>query len=162
MISIIVVMVLRVYAMWNQSKRILFVLLFIYVPQVIVSFLLVGIYYNSNTHLSGMSWPKFMSCCNLTLHLLPSTSLVTVIQITNFSLCNATFINTPLLTNMYISIPRFILGVTLLVLAVIQALKQLVEMHKATKQWQLNQCIQQLVTDGVLFFLVYVSLSCSS
>lgn len=103
-----------------------------------------------------------MSCCNLTLHLLPSTSLVTVIQITNFSLCNVTFINTPLLTNMYISIPRFILGVTLLVLAVIQALKQLVEMHKATKQWQLNQCIQQLVTDGVLFFLVYVSPSCSS
>jgi hypothetical protein len=48
-------MILRVYAMWNQSKMILFILLFIYVPQVIVSFVVVGIYYNPNTHLSGMS-----------------------------------------------------------------------------------------------------------
>jgi hypothetical protein len=30
-------MILRVYAMWNKSKRILYILLFIYVPQGIVS-----------------------------------------------------------------------------------------------------------------------------
>ena len=48
-------MILRVYAMWNQSKRILCILLFIYVPQIIVSFVFAAIYEDPNTHLSGMS-----------------------------------------------------------------------------------------------------------
>jgi hypothetical protein len=90
------------------------------------------------------------------LFLLPFLSLVSVVQVVNFSLCSVTFINASLLLNLYIAIPRFVLGATLLVLAVIQALKQLVEMYKATKQWQLNQCIQQLVRDGILYFLMYV------
>ena len=45
----------------------------------------------------------------------------------------------------------------LLILAVIQTLRQLVGMYKATKQWQLNQYMQQLMGDGILYFLVYVS-----
>ena len=56
-----VVMILRVYAMWNQSKRILYILLFIYVPQVFISFIYQGIYKNSNTYLSGMSQAKLDS-----------------------------------------------------------------------------------------------------
>ena len=52
--SITVVMILRVYAMWSRSKWILSILLFIYVPQVIVSFILAGIYYNPNTYFLGM------------------------------------------------------------------------------------------------------------
>ena len=52
--SITVVMILRVYAMWNRSKMILCLLLFIYVPQVIVSFVFAGLY-NTGTYLSGMS-----------------------------------------------------------------------------------------------------------
>jgi ABC-type uncharacterized transport system permease subunit len=54
MVLIVVVMILRVYAMWNQSKQILYSLLFIYVPQVMVSFIVTGIYYNPNTHFQGM------------------------------------------------------------------------------------------------------------
>ena len=41
--------------MWNQSKRILYILLPTYLSQMIVSFVLVGIYDNPNTYLSGMS-----------------------------------------------------------------------------------------------------------
>ena len=52
-VSITVVMILRVYAMWNQSKRILFVLLFIFIPQVIVSCILAGPY-DTDPYLSGM------------------------------------------------------------------------------------------------------------
>ena len=48
-------MILRVYAMWNRSKQILYFLLFIYVPQVIISFVFTGIYNNPNTYLSGVS-----------------------------------------------------------------------------------------------------------
>lgn len=55
MTLITVVMILRVYAMWNRSNRILSVLLFIYVPQVIISFIFAGIYYNPNTFFPGMS-----------------------------------------------------------------------------------------------------------
>ena len=54
-------MILRVYAMWNQSKMILYILLFIYVPQVIVSFVAQGIYTNTNTCLSGMSQAKLQA-----------------------------------------------------------------------------------------------------
>ena len=45
-------MILRVYAMWNQSKMILYILLFIYVPQIIVNLVFLAEYYN--THLTGM------------------------------------------------------------------------------------------------------------
>ena len=61
MISIIVVMILRVYAMWNLSKKILYTLLFIYVPQVIVSCIFTGIYMNPKTYLQGMSCAKIQA-----------------------------------------------------------------------------------------------------
>ena len=47
-------MILRVYAMWNQTKWILYFLLFIYVPQAIVSFIFTGIYNDPNKYLAGM------------------------------------------------------------------------------------------------------------
>ena len=62
-------------------------------------------------------------------------------------------------THIYDEILRFVLSVTLLTLAVIQTLKQSVEMYKATKQWQPNQYMQQLTADGILYFLVYVPFS---
>ena len=76
-----------------------------------------------------------------------------------FSLCNATWNNIPSLLPVYTSIAHFFLGATLLVLAITQTLKQSVDMYKATKQWQPNQYMQLFVKDGILYFLVYVSLS---
>ena len=58
LIYISVVMILRVYAMWDQSRIILGILLFVYVPQVIVSVVWEGIYNNPNKTLSGMIWVK--------------------------------------------------------------------------------------------------------
>ena len=54
-------MILRVYAMWNQSKRILYILLFIYVPQVIVPLVVQCIYAKYDTYLSGMSQAKLQA-----------------------------------------------------------------------------------------------------
>lgn len=51
LIYITVVMILRVHAMWNRSKTILAILLFIYVLQIIVSIVWEGI---SEGTLSGM------------------------------------------------------------------------------------------------------------
>lgn len=44
--------------MWDQSRIILGILLFVYVPQVIVSVVWEGIYNNPNKTLSGMIWVK--------------------------------------------------------------------------------------------------------
>ena len=72
-ISITVVMILRVYAMWNRSKWILYLLLFIYVPQVIVTFVMSGLF-NTSTYLSGTSRITFACHYNLTRssHAIPS------------------------------------------------------------------------------------------
>ncbi|KAH0834170.1 hypothetical protein J3R83DRAFT_11477, partial [Lanmaoa asiatica] len=125
-----VVMILRVYAMWNRSKRTLWALLFIYVLQVIVSFISPILYL-------------------VVIQVLPSI---------DFSLCNGS-VNVSSSWLVFVCgvlrvIPRFVLGATLLVLAVIQTLKQSVEMYKATRQWQPNRYMQQLVRDGIVYFLV--------
>jgi hypothetical protein len=65
-------MILRVYTMWNQSKMILYILLFIYVPQAIISFVGEGIYNNPNTYLSGMSPAKLKT--KLDSHMCPLIS----------------------------------------------------------------------------------------
>jgi hypothetical protein len=83
------------------------------------------------------------------------------VQVIDFSssICNASFSNVPPQSYFSDAILRFVLSAALFILAVIQTLKQSVAMYKATKQWQPNMYMQQLVTDGVLYFLVYVSFS---
>ena len=48
-------MILRVYAMWNRSRTILCVLLLIYVPSIIIIFVVVGVYMNPDKYLTGAS-----------------------------------------------------------------------------------------------------------
>jgi len=126
------VMILRVYAMWNQSTRILYILLFIYVPQVIVSFIYEGFYSNRNTY------------------------PVTVTQVIDLSVCSGSSFNasSPLLLTM--TALRFALSVMLLILAVIPTLKDSLVLYKATGKWQLNHYMKVLVKDGIFYFLVYI------
>ena len=56
-------------------------------------------------------------------------------------------------------IPRFILGAMLLILAITQTFRESVNMYKATKQWQPNRYMKRLARDGIIYFLVYVSIS---
>ena len=84
-------------------------------------------------------------------------SLVTVVQVLDIAFCNV-LIDPPVQLVLGITTLRFLLAVILLMLAVIPTLKELVVLYRATKQWQPNQYMQQLVTDGVLYFIVYVSL----
>ena len=58
LILITAVMIVRVYAMWNRSKWILYLLLFVYVPQVIIAIVLTAVY-NTSTYLSGVSCINF-------------------------------------------------------------------------------------------------------
>ncbi|KAF8435744.1 hypothetical protein L210DRAFT_2505713 [Boletus edulis BED1] len=128
-----VVMILRVYAMWNRSRTILFILLFFYALQIISSVVFDGIYENPDTYFS-----------------------VTIVRVLDFSFCSDSFVNIPPLHQVYTAAPRFVLGTALIVLAVFRSLKQTMEMYTVTKQWQPNRYMEQLVRDGTLYFFAYV------
>ena len=51
-------MVLRVYAMWYKSKRILGVLLGVYIPHVVIAWIFTGIYNTPGAYFSGVSENK--------------------------------------------------------------------------------------------------------
>lgn len=94
----------------------------------------------------------------MAIYLLPPFLPVTIVQLGDFSFCgNALISGVPSHFGFYSLLPFFLLGFALLVLAVSQTLKQSVEMYKATKQWQPNKYIHQLMIDGILYFLGYVS-----
>ena len=152
-------MILRVYAMWGRCKWILSVLLFVCVPQVVISIVLAGIYYNPNTYFSGTSCGDlYWSLWQFRVADRSSSATVTIIQVGGFSVCNGlSKIPSPLLLGL--AIPRLALGITLFILAAIPTLKESIEMYKATQIWQPNQYMQRLMRDGVLYFFVYVTLS---
>ncbi|KAF8452918.1 hypothetical protein L210DRAFT_2064774 [Boletus edulis BED1] len=127
-----VLMILRVYAMWNRSKTILRVLLLVFIIQTLISGILEGIYLNPNTHLS-----------------------VTTIRIQDFSVCDNSTADKGFYGVYYVA-ARLALSALLAILAIIQTLKQSFEMYKATKQCQPNRYMQKLVKEGILYFIVNV------
>ncbi|KAF8129171.1 hypothetical protein EV363DRAFT_1220227 [Boletus edulis] len=127
------VMIARVYAMWNKCKRILGVLLFVYVPQVVFSFVFAGIQAYSHPH--G-----------------PLSSIVN--QVPGFSTCDHSLSTSSPVLYFYLLGLRAAISMMLLGLAAIQTLKQSVEMYQVTKQWKPNQYMQLLVKDGILYFVV--------
>ena len=155
-----VVMILRVYAMWNRSNSILCLLLFIYVVQTITTVIFIGTYNTPDTHFSGMSRAvNWMQQYNLDKWPYSTFSSVTTVRVLDFSFCSASYVNVPLMLSMYPATPRFVLGAALMVFAVLQTTRQSVEMYKATKQWQPNRYMQRLVRDGIFYFLAYVPLA---
>ncbi|KAF8452924.1 hypothetical protein L210DRAFT_3755861 [Boletus edulis BED1] len=122
-------MILRVYAMWNRSMSILRVLLLVYTIQTLITVVFEGIYNNPNTHLSAVRILEFSICCSST----DNTSHAG-----------------------YYVAPRLVLSALLAILAIFQTVKQSFEMYKATKQWQPNRYMQKLAKEGILYFLVNV------
>ena len=47
-------------------------------------------------------------------------------------------------------------GAAVCMLALLQFVKQSIQMYRVTKQWQLNRYMSLLVREGILYFLVYV------
>ena len=143
-------MILRVYAMWNRSKRILFFLLFIFVPHITISYTFTGIYTNPNTHYTGTSSAGLQS----NIFLLPFPAVITL-PVLYSPVCISLSSNPIVLTtHLYDGSLRLLLTTVLLVLAVAQSLRQMVLMYGATKQWHLNRYMQRLTADGILYFVV--------
>ncbi|KAN0092667.1 hypothetical protein V8E55_003451, partial [Tylopilus felleus] len=118
-------MILRVWVMYGRSRLILGALLTIFCMEIILFFLCAAIYSN----------PKFM--------------LVTV-QILNISICvpqDSWTIWAKLAVVFQITH-----GAIVCVLAVVQSVRQALQMYRATKQWQLDRYMNMLVTQGLLYF----------
>jgi hypothetical protein len=90
-----------------------------------------------------------------------SPTPVTVVQV-DFSYCNYSFSDNPSHLLLSITTLQIVLSVMLLILAVISTLKQSIVLYKATKKWQPNHYMQQFVKDGILYFLVYVTIFLNS
>ena len=117
--------------MWNQSKRIFYILLFIYLPQVIVTFVGEGIYNNPNTYLSGMSQAKVQAKLESQMWslVLPPFSPVTVVQVIDtIAFCNVSLNASSKILWGSIAL-RLVLSVVLLILAVTSTLKESVMMY---------------------------------
>ena len=91
--------------------------------------------------------------------LLHHFSSVTVVQAIDSSFCIFSLSNVSSHLLSGITALQIILSVMLLVLPVISTSKESVAMYKATQKWQPNHYIQLFVKDGILYFVVYVSLS---
>ena len=82
-------------------------------------------------------------------------ALVNVVSLYDWSICGESYsVPSPLWSY---ELPSFLFSALLLILALIQTLKQSVEMYKATKQWQPNRYVKLLVKDGIIYFVLYVS-----
>jgi len=126
------VMIWRVYAMWNQSKTVLCILMFIYIPQLLVTCVLDGIYEFPGRTLSVkvQEVPGFGAYCTYQDDMVPYLVI-------------------------YRAIPRFVLGTALLTFAVIPPVTQAVEMYRTTKKWRINQStVRLLVREGTVYFIV--------
>jgi len=122
-------MILRVYSMWNRSRIILSTLLFIFMLQTIAIVILDAIYCATGTLFS-----------------------VTTAQVLDFSFCSV--VSTSLAPQVFRGTLQLVLSAALVISAVSQTLKQSFEMYQATKQWQPNRYMQRLLGDGILYFIV--------
>ena len=99
-------------------------------------------------------------CHTLTGCLLQSTvcrPAVATIQILDFSFC--AFQPTSPISAEVADILQIIHGGVMCTFAIVQFMRQSLQMHRATKQWQLNRYMILLIREGILYFIVYVLLS---
>lgn len=84
-------------------------------------------------------------------HTYSSCSSVSIAKVLDFAYCNYTN-STTITTDLYFTLPRFVLSVLLLVLALTRTLKESVIIYRATKRWQPSQLVTLLIRDGIFYF----------
>ncbi|KAF8126819.1 hypothetical protein EV363DRAFT_1452836 [Boletus edulis] len=120
-------MILRVYAMYKQSKIILGVLLVVYITQVVIFAIGTGIADN------------------------PELPTVSIFQLLDVTVCNI-MISTPMWTIAAVSM-QCILNSLLCTLVVVKFVRDSLRMYQATRTWQMNKYIGLLTRDGFFYFL---------
>ncbi|KAF8553912.1 hypothetical protein OG21DRAFT_1522816 [Imleria badia] len=153
------VMILRVWAIYNRSTLILRTLLILISLEIIFTALVTALYSNPRNH-SGMwtlvtKWYTALTYFPPPLHML--TAAVTVIQILDFSVCAVQ----PRLSIWWQVAKLFQIthGAAMCILAIVQFVRQSLQLYRVTKQWQISRYSSLLVRQGILYFLAIFLLS---
>ncbi|KAH7919995.1 hypothetical protein BV22DRAFT_1133426 [Leucogyrophana mollusca] len=128
------IMVLRVFAMYNQSKIILGVLLLFFVPTVVATIVLIV---------------KFLNISS-------AKSDVIVFDLLGTSYCAQ--LSSRSLLAIYLTIPRICFDVLLVVLAVGRNVKDAMD-SRVLGKWQPNVYLQILARDSIMYFLLHLVLT---
>ncbi|KAF8838714.1 hypothetical protein BDN67DRAFT_971104 [Paxillus ammoniavirescens] len=124
--------ILRVYAMYNRSKTVLAILLAFYIVTIILDGVSIAVDSDLKTYMT--------------------MSILEVVDVKVCALTCKTCNAVSLLPN-YTYISRLVLDTLLCFLAVTQYVRQLLQMHKAVKKWQSNRYMELLVQQSILYFI---------
>lgn len=148
-----VMMILRIYALYGQSREILAVLLFIYAGELVVS-LIAGIIYSRPGAVGGVL-STFMRVCELGLNIPLLWSLTVLIPpAPDPTVCVIQYHSWN--WGRYSAVPVVVLQGLMCLLAIYQSLRQSLQLYRATGRWQFNKYFKLLLHQGVLYFLMYV------
>ena len=154
-----VVMILRVWAIYNRSTLILGVLITSFSLEIIANILATAVISNP-MNLSGTLTPaeQIMSCTkklSITTPLVccPTVTVVTA-QIPGYSFCMVQ--PTPPIWIQVADILQITHGAAVCSLGIVQFVIQSRQMYRVTRQWQPNRYMVLLVREGILYFFAYV------
>jgi hypothetical protein len=139
-------MILRIYAMYGQSRLILGILLVLFVSIKALT-LVIGIrYYGPHSGLTSAYCP---ACRFVADH----RKVVTQYNLLNTEFCLDALGPSPMFF-IYASIPSAIFDALLVALATTRLVKHTIEMNEATGRTRLNQCMKIIVRDSVIYFVL--------
>ena len=143
LVVITVVMILRIWAMYNRSKVVLSTLLaFLFLQMVCI--LIVAIMYTNQRNITVTGFPP------------PSSSDIAVATIGPSDVSFCVVQPHTLIWTKVAGIVQSILSGTMCILAIIQSMRESFQMYRVTKQWQLNRYMRVMTEQGILYFFACV------
>ena len=159
----VVVMILRVWAIYNRSRFILSALLILFSLE-IICFIFSAIGSSIPKSLSGMFMlDEEIICCTdqfSAAAALGGAHTVGTSQILDYSICVAQ--PEPFLFRRWAQVGAILQiahGAATCILVAVEFVRQSLQMYRVTKQWQLNRYMNLLAKQAILYFFVYVYLS---
>jgi hypothetical protein len=144
-----VTMILRTFAMYNQSRRLRYFLVVLFIPVVVVEFVLSVLYFGPSNGMHGTSYPP-MSCRATPLIALT----VRKVALVGTEICTSNFSLSPLLY-IYFSLPGIVFDGILAIFAIARAIPF---MQRSLGGCRINVCMRVLARDSVFYFLGFVHL----
>jgi hypothetical protein len=145
-------MILRICAMYNRSRRILAILLVIYIPTLVLSITSAAYSTGQKLYLSGNVQVNRRLPAHSTS--LSAPTLPSVLAVADVKICvMATNDMAHVVT--YAIVARLVIGTLLCILAVAKFVRQSLEIHKALKQWRSDRYMKLFVRESILYFIAY-------
>jgi len=124
------VMILRVYAIYNRSKIILGFLLVLYFTEFVIVIVSASIYSDPTYVIASVS------------QFLDSTVCVFVFTTQTWNIASATIQST--------------LSTFLCILVVAKFVRESLQMHRMTRKWEINRYLNLLIRDGFVYFVITI------